>query len=100
MKLDLPPGDLPAVLQDGLLLCLLAETALPGFNLPAPDASPAERIEAFAAACHQIGIPQLDLLRPAHLLPGPERSAHKLAHALSVLAREGYVRGMLPALRA
>ena len=89
-----------AVLQDGQVLSLLAE-ALPGYEPPPlADATPAARLIAFADACRRLGVPETDLLRPGHVLPGPERSAHKLAHALSVLAREAFVRGLLPALRA
>ncbi|KAL1520651.1 hypothetical protein AB1Y20_022223 [Prymnesium parvum] len=97
LGLELPPGDLPSLLQDGQILCRLA-AALPGFAPPPADAPPIERIHAFSAACRQLGVPSDSLLQPHHLLPGPHKSASALVNALSALAREAYVRGFLPAL--
>ena len=99
LGVPLPPGDLPAVLQDGRILCTLA-ARLPTFDAPRSDATAAECIDAFAGACRHLGIEPGRVLHPDQLLlPGPRRSAVGLVQALTALAHSASVRGLLPALR-
>ena len=95
----LPPGDLPTILQDGKLLCTLG-AKLQNFEPPPVGATATECIEAFARACHHVGVERDRVLHPDHLLlPGPRRSATGLVQALTALADAASARGLLPALR-
>jgi hypothetical protein len=91
------PGDLPAVLADGTILCSLVDIAMPGFAAPLVSAAPAKRLEAFATAARQLGVADEDLLQAEALL-GPHRSAEAAARALAAFAQAAAARSLLPPL--
>ena len=94
---DAEVDDLEA-LQDGDVLCSLADAAMPGVAAPLVGASPAIKLAAFATACRQLGVREDEALPPGALLPGPARSAEALVSAIAALAREAAARKLLPPL--
>ena len=95
---ELPPGDLPTLLEDGEALLALADQAVPGVAAPLAGASAADKLAAFTNACLRIGVPEDEVLAPSAWQPGQQRSAAAIAAALTALAREAAARSMLPAL--
>jgi WD40 repeat protein len=95
---ELPPGDLPTLLEDGEALLALADRAVPGVAAPLAGASAADKLAAFTNACLRIGVPEDEVLAPSAWQPGQQRSAAAIAAALTALAREAAARSMLPAL--
>lgn len=98
LQVELPPGDLPTLLEDGTVLMSLADVAMPGVAAPYTGASAARQLEAFATACRQLGVSEEEVLHAGELLPGPQRSAAALARGLAALAREASARKLLPPL--
>ena len=99
LRVELPPGDLPTLLQDGELLMALADAAMPGVAAPYVGSLPSRKFEAFATACRKLGVSEGELLHESALLPGPaQRSADAVATALGALAREASRRKLLPPL--
>lgn len=97
LRLELPPGDLPALLADGELLMSLADTAMPGVGAPYAGSLPSRKFEAFATACRQLGVPESEILQESWLV-GPQRSAELVVRGVEALAREASARRLLPPL--
>ena len=97
LKMELPPGDLPALLQDGEVLCALADAAMPGVAAPLVGSAPLLKVQAFVTSCRQLGVPEDELLAPEAVVRG-QASASAVARALTALAREASARALLPPL--
>ena len=97
LKTELPPGDLPALLQDGEVLCALADAALPCVAAPLVGSAPLLKVQAFVTSCRQLGVPEDELLAPEAVVRG-QASASAVARALTALAREASARALLPPL--
>ena len=100
LQIELPPGDLPSLLEDGGLLVALADKAMPGTAAALVAASPRDKIEAFSTACRQLGVHPEELLHPDSLLAGPMRSAAVVAGALTAFAAAASARNLVPPLRS
>ena len=95
---ELPPGDLPTLLEDGSTLLALIDQAMPGIAPPLAGSAAPAKFAAFSTACLQLGVPEHEVLPASAWQPGPQRSAEAIAAALAALAREAAARSMLPAL--
>lgn len=95
---DLPPGDLPSLLEDGQLLLTLVDAAMPGVAKPVEGQPARARLGAFSSACRQLGVQADDVLPVEAWLAGPQRSAEAICAALTALAEEAASRGLLPPL--
>ena len=98
LQIELPPGDLPTLLEDGHLLLSLVDVAMPGVAAPYANASPERKVAAVATALRQLGVREEEIIQYADLAPGPQRCAEAVANALSALAREASARKLLPEL--
>ena len=121
MGFELPPDDLPQLLQDGHLLLRLATAVVPditrldssagGKRAPggSSDRTPRDamcltgarqRLDLFVAASRYLGVPESDLLVPEALLyPEPHLPvSHGIVLALESFAQVAAARGMLPPL--